>query len=710
MLLTRLSLLTLAAASAVAGNASADGREPGSLLVFPLQQSALQGPTVFDVVSVTNTNRAGDATTDVHFEYVDVSASPTPFLFANCAISDRIETLTPADTLSVLTSCHDGATSARGYLVVTARDPDLVDTPWSFDHLIGSQQVVTIGGGMYSLNAIPFTSPRPERANTDVSPNDGRRDFDGVEYEPLPDELYVDSFIGALSGHIALVGLTGPEYLTNVDFIVYNDDEFQLSGQYSFACWAHVPLADVSGYFTAQGLATTSDDPAELDITCDGQQEFDTGWAIVRPKNALSITSAPITNPAVLGALTHDGGPFNSGRLLWESAAKQTNGAFASSGVPSPLIDPAFDVGAGFDDLVFAIAPALDGSGAVYFGGSFTSYDGHAANRIVRLAADGSIDADFISGAGFDDRVTAIAPALDGSGDVYVGGHFISYDGTASRRIVRLNSDGSIDSGFDVGSGFDGRVLAIAPATDGSGAVYAGGVFVSYDGTPSRFIIRLAADGSVDSSFDVGTGFSGIVVAIAPATDASGDVHVGGGFTSYDGTGSQFLIRLEANGSVDTGFDVGIGFDDFVDAIAPAADGSGAVYVGGAFNGYDGTDVAGIVRITADGTRDAGFAVVVGFNGDVRAIAPALDGSGDVYVGGHFTSYDGTGSKRIIRLSADGAVDVGFAVGSGFDNAVFAIGLATDGSSDVYVGGGFTSYDTTPVGRAAALNPDGTLE
>jgi len=366
MHLTRLSLLTLATATAAAATAVADGREPGSLLIYPLQQSALLDPTIFNIVSVTNTNRAGDATTDVYFEYVNVSPSLSPFLFANCTISDRVETLTPADTLSVLTSCHNGAAAAQGYLVVTARDPDLLDTPWSFDHLIGSQQIVTLGGGMYALNAIPFTSPRPERSKTDVSPNDGRRDFDGVEYEPIADDLYIDSYIGALSGRIVLLSLCGGEYLTNVDFIIYNDDEFQLSGQYSFACWAHVPLADISGYFTAAGLATTNDDPRELDIDCDGVQDYDTGWAIVRPKNALSITSPAVANPAVLGALTLDGGQFNNARLLWESAQKQTNGVFKSNGVPSapsPIdLAPATEFPAG-DGPASVVIGDIDGDG-----------------------------------------------------------------------------------------------------------------------------------------------------------------------------------------------------------------------------------------------------------------------------------------------------------------------------------------------------------
>ena len=326
---TSLALLGLAA---MAPAALADGREPGSVLVYPVVQSQLGTPAVFNVISVTNTNRAGSGETDVHFEYVNVSTSGSPFLFANCTIADRVETLTPADTLSVLTSCHNGGASpsaANGYLVVSAMDPNAVDTYWSFNHLIGSEQYVSANGGMFSLNAIPFNAEGAEGSDTDLD-NDGRRDFDGLEYEGVADELYIDAYVGVLGGNLALISMTGGEFLTNVDFIIYNDDEFQLSAQYSFSCWTNTPLADISGFFTDAGLNTTVNDTRELDINCDGLDDVETGWAIVRPTTALSITSGNINNPAVLGALvnTDPGTQFENGRLLWESVAKQLNGQF----------------------------------------------------------------------------------------------------------------------------------------------------------------------------------------------------------------------------------------------------------------------------------------------------------------------------------------------------------------------------------------------
>ncbi len=303
------------------------GCVPGSLLIYPIIRSSLLDPSVFNVVNVTNTGRAGDCTTDIHFEYVNVSPSLTPFLFANCTIDDRVETLTPADTLSVLTSCHNSASNANGYLVISAMDPDQLDTYWSFNHLIGSEHIISAMGGMYAIAAKPFQACVPEKTNTDLD-GDGKRDFDGREYNELPDELYIDSFIGNLPGDLVLISFTGPEYLTQIKFIIYNDDEFQLSGNFQFACWTRTPLAQISGYFTAAGLSTTPDDSRELDLNCDGVEDFNTGWAIVRAQHALSITSPKITDPAILGALANDNIPFMNARWLWQSEAKQANGSF----------------------------------------------------------------------------------------------------------------------------------------------------------------------------------------------------------------------------------------------------------------------------------------------------------------------------------------------------------------------------------------------
>jgi len=325
------------------------------------------------------------------------------------------------------------------------------------------------------------------------------------------------------------------------------------------------------------------------------------------------------------------------------------------------------------------IATAIDGSDDVYVGGRFTMFKNSAANQIARLNNDGSLDTSFITGTGFNDVVEIIAPAIDGSGDVYVGGRFTSYNGTDVGYIARLNLDGTLDTAFDTGTGFSRDVGAIAPAIDGSGDVYVGGLFTSYNGTDvGGRLVRLNADGSLDTGFlPTGTGSGSIFrpYGVAPANDGSGDVYA---------TIDSSIARLNSDGSRDAGFDTSLsGFNGQVLAIAVATDGSGDVYASGFFSGYNGTGRNNIALLNSDGSLDAGFVPDPGLLIWGRFFTLAIDGSGDIYVSSSL-------GATISRLNDNGSIDTGFDMGSGGDGGIFSIAPVTDGSGDIYVGGSFT--------------------
>jgi len=362
-----------------------------------------------------------------------------------------------------------------------------------------------------------------------------------------------------------------------------------------------------------------------------------------------------------------------------------------------PVFPPVFPpVGVGFSGRVNSIASALDGSDDVYVGGFFLRYKNFVVNRIARLNNDGSLDTGFVTGTGFTNEVNIVAPAIDGNGDVYIGGRFTSYNGSAVGYIARLNLDGTLDTVFDTGTGFSSEVNIIVPAIDGSGDIYVGGSFTSYNGTAvGSGLIRLNDDGSLDMGFGTGSGWG--EDSIAPATDGSGDVYV----ARNSGPG---VARLNNDGSIDTGFNTGLsGFNDEVRTIAVATDGSGDIYVAGLFSDYNGAGNSGIARLNSDGSLDAGFGTNAGFVSRGAFITPAIDGSGDIYVDGN------TGG--IARLNADGSIDTGFDTGLiGFRNSdLSSAAFATDGSGDVYVGGGFTLYNLLLTVRMARLTSGGTL-
>jgi uncharacterized delta-60 repeat protein len=113
--------------------------------------------------------------------------------------------------------------------------------------------------------------------------------------------------------------------------------------------------------------------------------------------------------------------------------------------------------------------------------------------------------------------------------------------------VARLNSDGSVDTSFNRGRGADGAVYDGAVLPDG-GLVLAG-AFSRFNDVASKNVVRLKADGSVDTGFNPGAGANGDVFSIKTIED--GRVILTGSFTSFNGTPCNGAVRLTATGEVD---------------------------------------------------------------------------------------------------------------------------------------------------------------
>ena len=362
-----------------------------------------------------------------------------------------------------------------------------------------------------------------------------------------------------------------------------------------------------------------------------------------------------------------------------------------------------------FNGTVLSISLSADGSKDVYVGGDFTTYNGAQANRISRLNADGTLDQAFMGASGFDASVRWIAPAASQSPNIYVGGDFTTYNGVPRARIVRLNGNGTLDAAFTIGTGFDNTVNVIVPAEDGTGALYVGGAFSTYNGRPVNRLVRLNSDGSVDAGFVTGTGFDDTVFTILPARDGSGDLYVGGAFTLYKGIQAMKIVRLNPDGSVDLAFPTTTGFDGTVRNIALADDRSGGLFAGGDFTNYKGIRAIRLARLNSNGLLDLTFVTGIGFNNTVFTVAPAGDASGKLYAGGAFTNYNGAEINDLVRLNQTGARDFSFAIGAGFNDTVLRVMPVGDGSGDLYVGGQFTQYQQILRGRFVRLASTGAL-
>src|SRR5207247_464044 len=110
------------------------------------------------------------------------------------------------------------------------------------------------------------------------------------------------------------------------------------------------------------------------------------------------------------------------------------------------------------------------------------------------------------------------------------------------------------------------------------------------------------------------------------------------------------------------------------------------VVISGNFTTVNGTARLRAARLNADGSLDSGFGAGLSINSVVNAVALQTDGK--VLIGGNFVTVNTISRPRIARLNTDGSLDTNFLNGvSGASAAVNAIAVQADGK--VIVGGSF---------------------
>ena len=421
-----------------------------------------------------------------------------------------------------------------------------------------------------------------------------------------------------------------------------------------------------------------------------------------------------------------------------------------------------------------------DGKILVY--GLFTQINGQASSGLARLNDDGSLDTTFDigSGAKFTLAADRLAQVTDvqatASGRIWVSGYFSSFDGVSASGLVLLEANGSVVSGFDSGlelvpytggdvttrvindetllvggtlrpdrtQGFPVPFQRISPleaggstwlndtsfsgpgflndtragrvTADASGRLYGtfvnGGELTGADGVQTGAVVRMFADGTVDTTFDIGTS---LVAAWAVQPLDDGSVLVGGvasiegfqtGFTNYR------MFKFDENGVMDPSYRSPL-FAGLPRFITMQPDGKLLVVPSGNNGGNGGVEI--IARLNPDGSRDESFHQI-NLDGVIFA-PPALDAEGRVYVGGIFSDVDGEFRPGVARLHADGALDVDW-VPSGFSQPWQVRGLAIQqigaNAGKLLIAGGQTlveSSDDPDANRPVIrLNLDGTID
>ncbi|MFO1500751.1 MAG: immunoglobulin domain-containing protein [Verrucomicrobiota bacterium] len=324
---------------------------------------------------------------------------------------------------------------------------------------------------------------------------------------------------------------------------------------------------------------------------------------------------------------------------------------------------------------------------------------------VVRLASDGSLDNSFAVPA-VATAVTALAFAP--GGQVVCAG--LQTNGLNS-VIRRLNADGSLDSTMDstVSGTLSPWIYALAVQPDGR--VLAGGNFATVAGSPRVNLVRLQAAGTLDNSFKTNFTCSGEIRAVAVQPD--GRILIGGVFTNVNSTARRGIARLNADGTLDSTFNPGTGISGTVHVIRVQVD--NRILIGGHFFSYSGTSRSCVARLLPDGALDTSFDPGLGAEASPGSLAPdwpsvetiEIQGDGRILVAGKFARMDGLPRAHLARLDWDGSVDTTFDPGTGPDAPVLAVAIQGDG--DIVVGGDFAQVSGVPVHRLARLSNNGAL-
>jgi hypothetical protein len=214
-------------------------------------------------------------------------------------------------------------------------------------------------------------------------------------------------------------------------------------------------------------------------------------------------------------------------------------------------------------------------AGTLVVGGDFTSYDGNAlAKPIAMVESDGTLDSDYLP-TGFT-KILALVPQTGNL--VNVAG----YDGgTGNIRVARLLSTGNEDPAFT-----PYQVTAAVPGFASMARQSDGKLIVSFNGANSgKDIVRLNTDGSIDATYNVGTGLNTAARAILILAD--GTVILGGNFTTYNSAAVPRIVKTTALGVAVGAFNPGTGFNSTVRALMLPSTGI-FFYAAGDFTSYNG--------------------------------------------------------------------------------------------------------------------------
>lgn len=331
---------------------------------------------------------------------------------------------------------------------------------------------------------------------------------------------------------------------------------------------------------------------------------------------------------------------------------------------------------------------------------------------------------------------------VQSTGKIIAAGWFTRYNSGSgwmslnSRRIARLNSDGTVDTTFDtnVGNIFENgnNVVNKVLVLEDDSILVCGRFDYNADADHTR-LVKLNSDGTLNETFTNNVAASNFDVSALYdiAVDSTGKIIVVGGYSNNTG----FIAKLNSDGTLDGGFTApsivvdACCYDCFVKTVAVQSDNK--IIIGGIFDLVDSNNAVSIARLSSTGAYDNTFAPSLRY--PLQYYSNPDDGDGFYYpyvskikvqpdnkliVAGDFNSYDESTRNYICRLTANGGLDSSFGNptdfyndnsnfyqqeidGWDYYNSIFDVCIVS--SSEIWVGG----YFIQPKRYYAKLNGSG---
>jgi len=226
---------------------------------------------------------------------------------------------------------------------------------------------------------------------------------------------------------------------------------------------------------------------------------------------------------------------------------------------------------------------------------------------------------------------------------------------------------------------------------------------VILDSTDIRQILRFNLDGSLDKTYRFNTSTNkGNVSANGPIktymhTDAPNleKLMVFGNFSTFDDQPAVRILRLTASGTLDASFNPGTGADNYIGSLTYNAT-TRKYLITGSFTKYNGKPANGVALINEDGSLDESFSART-FEGGYPDFAKQLS-NGMIVVSGYFRKYNNVTRNGFMVLTPAGLLAPGYNATGPFSGGLSDIieTKSADGKKALLLIGGFSRFDNQP--------------